>query len=88
MEFAPVTTVSQNGQIVIPDSVRKALNLLAGMKLAVFTSHDTIILKKIDLPSADQAFKELHEWGVKHAKAKGLREAEVIEKIHKSRVLK
>ena len=85
MESVPVTTVSQNGQVVIPDAVRKALHVLAGAKFAVFARNDTIILKKVSIPTAEDAFKELHEWGVAHAKAKGLREEDVVKKIHKGR---
>ena len=88
VEAVPVTTVSQNGQVVIPDGIRKALNIFAGIKFAVFARNDTIILKKLDVPSAEQAFKELNDWGVKHAKANGLKEENVMKKIYRRRGVK
>lgn len=85
LETVPVTTISKNGQVVIPEKIRSSLRVLAGMRFAVFASGDTIFLKRIDVPSPEQAFKELHEWGVKYAKKKGLKEEDVMEKIQKGR---
>ncbi len=88
MECVPVTTVSQNGQVVIPERIRKEAHIIGGMKFAVFARNGTIILKRIDVPSAEEAFEEIHEWGIKHAKTKGLKEGDVVKKIHDGRGVK
>ncbi len=48
-----VLSVSSKGQIALPVDIRKNLSIDAGTKLAVYTSGDTIILKVINIPSAD-----------------------------------
>ena len=64
-----VTRMSSKGQIVVPKSLRDALGLDVGELFAMFGEEDTIILKKIDLPS-DKDFNEILEWGEKYAKKK------------------
>ncbi len=44
---------------------------------------DSIILKRVAVPTAEEAFDELHKWGV--AYAKGLKEKDVVRKIHEGR---
>jgi antitoxin PrlF len=64
-----VTRMSSKGQIVVPKSLRDALGLDVGELFAMFGEDDTIILKKIDLPS-DKDFDESLEWGREFAKKK------------------
>ena len=64
-----VTRMSSKGQIVVPKSLRDALGLAVGELFAIFGEEDTIILKKIDLPS-DKDFNEILEWGEEYAKKK------------------
>lgn len=54
-------TVSSNGQVAIPKSVRDALNLSEGTKLTVEVRGQTILLS-ILLPK-DPAWKKLHGAG-------------------------
>lgn len=46
-----ITSLSSRGQVVIPQDIRKSLNLQTGEKFAVVGKGDTILLKKIDIPS-------------------------------------
>ncbi len=64
-----VTRMSSKGQIVVPKSLRDALGLEIGELFAMFGDDDTIILKKIDIPSKED-FDELLAWGEKYAKKK------------------
>jgi len=64
-----VTRMSSKGQIVVPKSLRDALGLDVGELFAMFGDEDTIILKKIDIPSKKE-FDEILAWGEKYAKKK------------------
>ena len=66
-ETLETTTMSSRGQIVIPQGVREALALDAGAKFIVIGEGDTIILKKLEVPSAS-ALKELLAQSRKAAK--------------------
>ena len=45
------TSMSSKGQIVIPEEVRKSLNLQAGVQFAVFCEKDVVILKVLTPPT-------------------------------------
>jgi antitoxin PrlF len=47
-----MTRVSSKGQVVIPGLIREKLGLKSGSQLMVFGEGDTIILKKVALPSS------------------------------------
>ena len=79
------TKMSSRGQVVVPRSIREALNLTEGDTFAVFAGDDMLILKKIGVPTAEEAFEKLHEWGAKFAKKKGLKQKDVVVNIHKGR---
>jgi len=64
-----VTRMSSKGQIVVPKSLRDALGLDVGELFAMFGDEDTIILKKIDVPSKKE-FDEILAWGERYAKKK------------------
>lgn len=51
MDTLETTTMSSRGQIVIPQGVRDALALDAGAKFVVIGEGDTIILKRLEVPS-------------------------------------
>jgi AbrB family looped-hinge helix DNA binding protein len=42
-----ITTISRNGQIVIPSAIRKALCLAKSEKFLVISEGDTIVLKRL-----------------------------------------
>ncbi|MFW3147229.1 MAG: AbrB/MazE/SpoVT family DNA-binding domain-containing protein [Thermoplasmatota archaeon] len=58
MEIA-VTTISRNGQIVIPSDIRKALDIKAYEKFLVFGEGDSIIMKRLDREAMKREFKDL-----------------------------
>jgi AbrB family looped-hinge helix DNA binding protein len=49
-EEPQVTTISEKGQIVIPQSIRKELGIKPKTKFLVYGKGDTIIMKKLELP--------------------------------------
>lgn len=71
-----VLTVSSKGQIVLPVSIRNALSIASGDKLAAYAIGDTVMLKPVKVPSEDD-FKlwldEAQEW----AKEVGYEESDV-----------
>ena len=80
--------MSSKGQIVIPQHIREVLHADEGSMFAVIGSGDSVILKKIETPSAEQLIKELRKFGVegaKNAEKLGIKESEVSELIHKIR---
>lgn len=83
-----LVTMSSKGQIVIPKGLREDLRFGKGSSFAVFGKEDTIILKKVDVPSATEAFEKIHKFGVELAKKRGLKEEDVENIIHKGRGLK
>jgi len=83
-----LVTMSSKGQIVIPKGVREQLGFGKGASFAVFGRDDTLILKKVNVPSAKEAFEKVHKWGVQFAKNKGLKEKDVEGIIHKGRGVK
>ena len=44
------TKLSSKGQVVIPMSIRKDMNLQEGTPFIVIESEDSVILKKVELP--------------------------------------
>ncbi len=87
MSNTELTKMSSKGQIVIPRQVRKELELKEGETFAVVGKSDTIILKKIEIPSQKEVFEKLHKWGVKFAKEKGLKESDIQGMIKRTRGL-
>ncbi|MBI4450348.1 AbrB/MazE/SpoVT family DNA-binding domain-containing protein [Candidatus Woesearchaeota archaeon] len=85
MSDIELTTLSSRGQIVIPQSVRDELGLKEGETFAVMGSEDTVVLKKVSMPSAKEFFERLHSWGAKFSARKGLKEADLQATIKRTR---
>ena len=51
MEAIEITSLSSRGQIVIPQKIRDSMHLQEGVKFAVIAGGDTIMLKKMEMPS-------------------------------------
>ena len=68
-EEPEVTTISEKGQVVIPLSIRKELGIKPKNKFLVYGRGDTIIMKKLELPSLkqewDDIFKLIDKKGLK-----------------------
>ncbi len=73
MSEVELTRLSSKGQIVIPQHVRDELGLKEGETFVVLGKEDTIILKKVVVPSPKEVFSKVHSWGVKFAARKGLK---------------
>ena len=56
-EEPEVTTISEKGQVVIPQSIRKELGIKPKNKFLVYGRGDTIILKKLELPSLKEEWE-------------------------------
>ena len=78
-------TVSSKGQVVIPQHVRDELSLKEGETFAVMGNEDTIILKKIQIPSKKQVFEKIHAWGIEFSNKKSLKEADLQKMITHTR---
>ena len=78
------TKMSSKGQVVIPEEVRKRLNLKAGVQFVVVGENDVVILKAISPPSIHE-FDDLLAKARQQAKVAGLRQADIQEAIIKAR---
>jgi len=63
-----ITSMSSRGQVVIPMNLREVMGLKDGEKFAITGKEDTIILKKIQMPSFnnfDKLVKETSDFAKK-----------------------
>ncbi|MGO8807825.1 MAG: AbrB/MazE/SpoVT family DNA-binding domain-containing protein [Candidatus Bathyarchaeia archaeon] len=58
-EEPEVTTISEKGQVVIPQSIRKEMGIKPKNKFLVYGRGDTIILKKLELPSLKKEWEDI-----------------------------
>lgn len=83
--------MSSKGQIVIPLDVREELQADEGTIFAVVSSKDTIVLKKIAMPSKDELIKNLKAFamkGRKRAELLGIKESDVPGMVNRVRAEK
>lgn len=60
MSQLATTKMSSKGQVVIPEKIRKQLNLAAGSQFIVIAEDDVVILKRITPPDIE-AYRDLIE---------------------------
>jgi len=84
MANVSTTKMSSKGQVVIPENIRKRLNLKTGAQFVVLGEKDVVILKNISSPSLDD-FDDLISEARKSAKKAGLKRADVRDAISKGR---
>ncbi|MBS3176547.1 AbrB/MazE/SpoVT family DNA-binding domain-containing protein [Candidatus Woesearchaeota archaeon] len=84
MDKIEITSMSSRGQVVIPLDIREQLGLREGEKFVIVGEDDTVILKKIAMPSFDN-FDKLIEKTQKFAKEKNLAEEKVKRAIQRAR---
>jgi AbrB family looped-hinge helix DNA binding protein len=72
-----ITTTSPKGQVVIPQEIREEMSIETGTKFAVYGRKDTLIFKKIDLPTVKD-FERLVTFGRAFAKKKEIQEKDVL----------
>lgn len=76
MKPLATTKMSSRGQIVIPEEIRKKMNLKPGSQFVVVGDKGTVVLKKISAPSMDD-FDELISEARKQARKAGLKRTDV-----------
>jgi AbrB family looped-hinge helix DNA binding protein len=76
MNTLATTRMSSKGQIVIPETIRKQMNLKPGVEFIVLGEDDVVILKTITAPGMDE-FDGLIKQARQQAKLAGLKRAEI-----------
>ncbi len=84
MSTVSTTKLSSKGQVVIPEDIRKKLNLKTGTQFIVVGDKDVVILKSISPPSLDE-FDELISRARDTAKLTGLTKKDIENAIKKVR---
>lgn len=84
MKVIATTRLSSKGQVVIPEPIRRQLNLRAGMHFVVLGEEDVIILKSIPEPNVE-TFEHLLQKARQQAKEVGLKRSDITKAISKAR---
>jgi AbrB family looped-hinge helix DNA binding protein len=77
--------MSSKGQVVIPEDVRKSLNLKTGDQFVVIGRGDAVILKTISAPAFEE-FTDMLDEAQKQAKTAGLKKSDLARIIGDVRV--
>jgi len=80
-----ITTMSRNGQIVIPNDIRKALHIKVSEKFIVFGEGDTIVIKRLSDESLKKEFLELLDTFTFAFERAGIKKKDVDAEIAKHR---
>lgn len=83
METVATTRMSSKGQVVIPETIRKRLNLEEGTQFVVVGDADVIILKAISQPDLGE-FEALIRQARQQAKTAGLKRKDIQSAIAKA----
>ena len=84
MANVSTTKMSSKGQVVIPENIRKRLNLRAGAQFVVVGEKDVVILKSIAPPSLEE-FNDLIAEARKKGKQAGIKKSDISDAILKAR---
>jgi AbrB family looped-hinge helix DNA binding protein len=84
MDTLATTRMSSKGQIVIPESIRKQLNLKEGDQFIVVGEKDVVILKVINAPDLE-TFDALIQQARQQAKAAGLERSDIAKAVLRAR---
>lgn len=82
------TKMSSKGQIVIPRNARDEIKADEGTIFSVMANKDTIILKKMEMPSRESLIRQLEEMakeGRMHLEKLGIKESDIPDIVHRSR---
>ena len=85
MSLLATTRMSSKGQVVIPEDVRKSLNLKTGDQFVVIGRGDAVILKTISAPAFEE-FTDMLDEAQKQAKTAGLKKSDLARIIRDVRV--
>lgn len=78
-----VTTISEKGQVVIPQSLRKELGIKPRTKFLVFGRGDIVIMKRLELPDVEKEWEDIFR--IMDEKKLKLSEKEILEEVATSR---
>jgi AbrB family looped-hinge helix DNA binding protein len=59
-EKADITVVSEKGQVVIPQTIRKKLGIRPKTKLLVYGYQDAVIMKKLEVPDITKELEAMY----------------------------
>ena len=79
-----ITSISSRGQVVIPQDLRNKLKIQEGEKFIVIGEDNTIVLKKVEMPSF-RGFEKLLAKTREFAEKSGLKEEDLHEAVKKTR---
>ncbi len=60
-EKADVTIVSEKGQVVIPQTIRKKLGIGPKTKLLIYGYQDAVIMKKLQVPDVTKELEAIYK---------------------------
>ena len=78
-EEPQVTTISEKGQVVIPQSIRKQMGIKAKNRFLVYGKGDTIIMKKLEIPDLKKEWDSIFE--IMDKKQLKISDQEILEEI-------
>jgi AbrB family looped-hinge helix DNA binding protein len=84
METLATTRMSSKGQVVIPESIRKRLDLKEGAQFIVVGDEDVVILKIVTPPDMNE-FNTLIKQARKQAKEAGLKQKDITSAVARAR---
>lgn len=79
-----VVVSSEDGSVFIPKAIMKKLHITPGTKFAIVAEGDTIIFKRIQIPS-EKDFEKLVDKGTKIAERNKIEEKDIEDIVHKYR---
>lgn len=79
-----IINVSSKGQVVLPLKMRNQLKINSGDKLFIYCNEDSILIKKIKLPSKEEFENGIKE-NMKIAKESSLTEQDIFDAIKEIR---
>ncbi len=84
MANVSTTKMSSKGQIVIPEIIRKQLNLKPGSQFVVVGDKDVVILKNISPPALNE-FDDLIAEARRQGKKVGLKKSDILDAVRTAR---
>ncbi|MCK5772457.1 MAG: AbrB/MazE/SpoVT family DNA-binding domain-containing protein [Thermoplasmata archaeon] len=84
MSEIEITRLSSKGQIVIPKDLRDLLDLREGELFAMYGEGNTLVLKKLEVPSVSE-FEEILKKGSAIGKKKKISRKEILKAISELR---
>ena len=88
-EKTDITVVSEKGQVVIPQNIRKKLGIGPKTKLLIYGYQDAVIMKKLEVPDVTKELEEIYKRVNRKIEKEGeLSSDEINEVIHDFRAKK